>query len=294
MITEDRIAFMASLGYARMEPDEVVEDLKRIGYGGVEWTLAHFDPRRKSQDELNALVRLTEDAGLKTTEVVVQQDFVCLDKRERSGRIALVKECIEAAAQAGVTTLNVFTGPAPWDPNAPRVGKDVSEGEAWNLVVSAFEDLLPAAEDAEVTLAVEAVFGMVCRDYYTTSLLIESFESPFLGVNMDPSHYRLHGNDPAWAVSEWGEAIAHVHLKDVAGTPGMPGETFAFPMLGEGFVDWGAFLDALNGVGYEGFLSVEFESFGYYERVLGRDISKAAEVSMEQCRALLRLQEGDA
>jgi sugar phosphate isomerase/epimerase len=293
MIGKDRLAFMASLGYAKMEPRRVIEDLQNIGYGAVEWTLAHFDPSSKNQSELNELIRLTQDAGMETSEVVVQQDFVCLDERERRERIDRVKACIEAASEAGVKLLNVFTGPAPWDPRAPKIGQQVSEGQAWHLVVSAFEDLLPLAEQAQVTLALEAVFGMVCRDYYTSSLLIESFDSPFLCINMDPSHYRLYGNDPAWAVGEWDEKVVHVHLKDVAGTPGLPGETFIFPLLGEGFVDWRAFLNALNGIGYEGFLSVEFEAFRYYDTVLAGDITKAATLSMTQCEALLALQSED-
>jgi sugar phosphate isomerase/epimerase len=65
----------------------------------------------------------------------------------------------------------------------------------------------------------------------------------------------------------------------------MPGEDFCFPLLGEGAVDWRAFFDALDDIGYDGFMTVEFESFAYYRRVL-QDPSKAAALSIEQLRVL--------
>ena len=36
-----------------------------------------------------------------------------------------------------------------------------------------------------------------------------------------------------------------------------------FPVLGEGFVDWKSFIAAVEEIGYEGVMSVEFESFKY-------------------------------
>jgi sugar phosphate isomerase/epimerase len=65
--------------------------------------------------------------------------------------------------------------------------------------------------------------------------------------------------------------IFHVHLKDAVGRPGglpggLPGETFLFPLLGEGEVPWTEFFAALDTAGYNGFLTVEFESFTYYKK----------------------------
>ena len=48
---EDKIGFMASLGFGQMAADEVVAELKTLGYSAVEWTSAHFNPRTKSLAE---------------------------------------------------------------------------------------------------------------------------------------------------------------------------------------------------------------------------------------------------
>lgn len=282
-----KVAFMASLGFRNWEPERVVGTLKELGYQGVEWTLAHFNPRTKSPSELQRLVDVAAEAGLEVSEVVVQQDFVTRDERARRSRIDLVKDCIRAAGDTGVPALNLFTGPAPWDPSAPQVGRDLPEGQAWAYVQSAFAEILPLAMEHEVYLAVEAVFGHTCREFYTLHFLLDAFPSPFLAVNMDPSHYALYGNDVPWVVEQLADKIVHVHLKDVVGKPGgLPGETFQFPLLGEGTIDWEAFFAALDRIGYQGYCSIEFEAFRYAHLVLQDDPVRAAALGMEQWRAL--------
>jgi sugar phosphate isomerase/epimerase len=169
---------------------------------------------------------------------------------------------------------------------ALRLGRDLSEGQAWDIIRRTFDELVPLAERCGVYLAVEAIFGHLARDYYTVMELLRRYDSPHLGVNMDPSHYRLYGNDVPWAVRQLGPRIYHVHLKDVVGRPGMPPDDFLFPLLGEGVIDWAAFASALDEVGYTGALSVEFESFGYYRKVLQNDPVAAARLSMEQIQRL--------
>jgi sugar phosphate isomerase/epimerase len=278
---------MASLSYAQMAPEEVVDSLSSLGYQAVEWTLSHFNPRSHTEAELKRLVDVTHQGGLDVSEVVVQQDVVCLDSAKRQDRIALCLECIAAAAACGVSTLNFFSGPAPWDPAAPQVGANITLGEAWGQILDAYDRFVQAAEQHQVKIAVEGVWGMVCHDFYSTLKLIEHYNSPILGVNLDPSHDILVGNlDSGWIARQWGrERIHHVHLKDAVGIP-RPGQ-FLFPMLGEGLVPWNEFFDALDEMGYAGYCSVEFESFAYHDRVLKGDTKEAARVSMEQIRQLL-------
>lgn len=283
-----RLAFLASLGYAKMPPQQVVQSLSAIGYQGVEWTPAHFDPRTHTQAELEQLVEITLDAGLAISEVVVQQDLICLDERVRQDRIGHTLECIDAAGKTGVKTLNLFTGPAPWDPTAPVVGRDIPMGAAWGQMLEAFDRFVSAAAQADVGLAVEGVFGHLCHDYFSTRALIDHYRQNCLGVNFDPSHDVLYGNtDTGWLVRQWGAVIKHVHLKDAVGIPVMG--QFLFPLLGEGRVDWPGLFAALDEIDYRGFCSVEFESFDYLSRVLGDDIEAAARLSFDQVQALRRL-----
>ena len=286
---EDRIGYLASLGFSSMPAKEVVATLKALGYGAVEWSAAHFNPRTKSLAQLEEAVAVAREAGLAVSEVIVQQDYVCLDDGAREDRVAYSVEAIEACAEVGVDTVNLFTGPAPWDPKAPRIPDDISQGAAWDMVVDAFGRVVAALERTQVTGAVEGVFGHLCNDYYTTAPLIDHFASDWLGVNFDPSHDVLKGNvDTGWLVRRWGkERIKHVHLKDAAGIPKMG--QFVFPFLGEGNVDWKGMFTALSEIGYDGYLSIEFESFAYHEKVLKGDTREAARRSIADAKALMAL-----
>jgi sugar phosphate isomerase/epimerase len=161
------------------------------------------------------------------------------------------------------------------------IGNGIKEGEAWKMVLDAFEEFVPLSEKNKLHLAVENVWGMLCHDFYTTRFLIDYFNSPYLGVNYDPSHDILAGNlDIGWIIRQWGkDNIKHIHLKDAAGiqTQGQ----FVFPLPGEGFVDWKSFIAAVDDIGYEGVMSVEFESFEYLKKILGNDMEKAARISYE-------------
>ncbi len=282
----EKIGFMASLGFASMEPEEVSRTLSEIGYKAVGWTLAHLDPRKTSVGDIKKIVALTRQYDMEVSEVVVQQDLVVLDENIRKKTIDFVVQCIQSFSEAGIKTLNLFTGPRPWKSDAPRIGEDITEGKAWDMVYEAFDLFVPQAEKFKTNLAVEGVWGMLCHDYYSTRSLIDNYDSTYLGVNLDPSHDVLAGNlDVGWIVKNWGDKIKHVHLKDAVGIQS-PGK-FIFPLLGEGNVDWTSFFKALKEIDYDGYMSVEFESFKYYEQILGNDIRKAAVLSLDNIKKLI-------
>jgi sugar phosphate isomerase/epimerase len=278
---------MASLDFARWPPEKTVEALAEIGYGAVEWTLAQFHPQKKKAGELDHLIRLTRAAGLEVSEIVVQQDLLTMDASLRSQRAKLIEDCIVAAAHCGVNTLNVFSGPATWEPGALRIPEEMTEGPAWELLLETYRPLVEIAEKHSVNLALEPAFRMLCHDYYSTQELFRRLDSQCLGVNLDPSHLTLYRNDVPWVIRQWAGRIKHVHLKDAIGRVGVPGQDFMFPLLGEGLVPWSGFFAALEEIEYKGFMSVEFESFDYYARVLGSDPREAARLSMAQIERLV-------
>jgi sugar phosphate isomerase/epimerase len=252
---------------------EAMSVLKEAGYDGVEWMLGqHF----QDAAGLRKLVAETRRKGLDVSDAMCWQDFVTLDKDVRRKRVATQKEMIAATAASQVPIVNMFTGPMTWDPKALRLGKDISEGAAWSSVIDALSDLVEFAEKEGVTLTIEPVFGMVVHDYYTVRELLSYFKSDHIAVNLDPSHFVLYGNDPVWAVSRLGRRIRHVHVKDAFGKPGGFGETFSFPFLGEGLIDWKGFFRELMKTGYQGFLSLEFENDIYLRNVCDGDWRKAA------------------
>ena len=183
MIFKKQFGFMASLHFTKWPVERTVEALAEAGYGAVEWTLAQFNPRTKTASELEHLVKITREGGLAVSEIVVQQDLLTTDSSPREDRVQLIQECIVAAAHAGIPTLNVFSGPATWERNAMRIPEDMTEGQAWDLLVSIYEPLVKLAEVHRVQLALEPAFKMLCHDYYSTQELFRRLDSPWLGIN---------------------------------------------------------------------------------------------------------------
>ena len=97
-----------------------------------------------------------------------------------------------------------------------------------------------------------------------------------VGANLDPSHLMWMGADPLAAARALGDAVYYVHAKDtriesaVADVNGVidttPGSDYRsrawnYITLGRGrdAAWWRSFLEALDGVGYDGVLSIEHE-----------------------------------
>ena len=282
-----RYGFLAGLDFVDRPVAQVADALAGLGYEAVSWPFARIDPSACTGGDRRRLLADTRAAGLAVSEWIVQLDFVHPDAVVRRARIELAADAVRAVAELDMSgqsiaaPVNLFTGPAPWDPGAPRLGTDLTEGEAWGMVRAAYDVLVPLAQESGVELAVEGVFGHLVHDYYTMLELLRHYDSPSLGINLDPSHGVLVGNDSPWVVRQLASRIRHFHLKDAVGRPGMFGETFVFPLLGEGVVPWADFFAAVDEIGYEGYLTVEFESWDYYRQVLRSDPIEAARISME-------------
>lgn len=268
---------MGTARFDEWDVKEIIKVLKEIGYGGVEWTSIHFNPKENT-DYLISMIDMTHKLGLCVPAISLYKDFAGLNGEALKENIEYVKEGIEKTSKVGVPIVNVYSGwPKP----------DIKEGEAWNKIIIVFEELVDCAEKYNITLCVEAIFGNVIKDYYSVRELFRNIKSPNLKITFDPSHYKLYCNDISWIIREFGDLIKHVHLKDVIGKPGNIFETFMFPLLGEGSIEWNNFFLALQDINYDGYYSAEFESFNYFDNILRGDPVKAAELSFKLIKSLI-------
>ena len=221
----------AKLQWAAPENGEAIRVLSEEGFDGVEWMLGHHF---NTPEELRRLAEKTRKGGLEISNIMCWQDLVTDDTKSRNWRINALEEYIATAGSLGIPVVNVFTGPITWAPNHQKIGRDITEGKAWSLVIDSFSKIVDAAEKSNVIVTVEAVFGMLVHDYYTMREFLGHFDSNHLGVNLDPSHLVLYGNDPAWAVSRLGHRIRHVHVKDAVGKSRHSWRGFRFSILGRG------------------------------------------------------------
>ncbi len=181
------------------------------------------------------------------------------------------------AAAFGVTIVNGFTGSSIWAQLysfPPNDFQTVSAGyddfaERWGPIIDVFDQ-------EGVRFGLEVHPTEIAYDFVTTRRALEAIDGrPGFGINFDPSHLTPQFLDPAAFLDEFGHRIYHVHVKDsrrtldgrrsILGSHLNFGERergWDFVSPGHGDVDFESILRALNRIGYQGPLSVEWEDAG--------------------------------
>jgi len=188
-----------------------------------------------------------------------------------------MKDTARAAAQLGVEVVTGFTGSPHWHllysfpPNDFSV---IERGyqefaERWGPIIDVFES-------EGVRFALEVHPTEIAYDFPTTHKALEAIgDRPGFGINFDPSHFEHQFLNSEAFITEFGDKVFHAHVKDsrrrldgrssILGGHldfGQPGRGWDFVSPGHGDVDFEAMFRALNRIGYEGPLSIEWEDSG--------------------------------
>jgi sugar phosphate isomerase/epimerase len=98
--------------------------------------------------------------------------------------------------------------------------------------------------------------------------MFADIQSPSFGLNYDPSHLIWQQIDHVAPLYEFHDRIVHVHAKDARidrraldehGVLSYPKLWHTPKLPGQGDVRWGAFVGALNDIGYKGAVAIEVE-----------------------------------
>ncbi|MFC7487137.1 sugar phosphate isomerase/epimerase family protein [Knoellia sp. CPCC 206453] len=256
--------------------------LADLGYDGVAITLdhAHLDPIGPGLAQRVALAaRLLARHGL---DVVVETGgryvldprrkhhptFVSNEGRER--RIDLVATALRLAPDLGARVVSCWSGTLP---------ESASAKEGWARVDHAVTSLLPVAQAAGVTLALEPEPGMFLERVGDVVGLVERLDRPAaLGLTIDVGHLTCTEDEsPGSVIRGAGHLVANVQIDD------MRSGVHEHLPFGDGEVDLPGVLAALGDIDYGGLVHVELPRH-----------SHAAPVLAETSLRALRLAEADA
>ncbi len=204
----------------------------------------------------------------------------------RSRAVERLQDTARAAARLGVTQVNGFTGSQVWQllysfPPNDFAAIDRAYGEfaeIWGPILDVF--------DAEgVRFGLEVHPTELAYDFVTTRKALDAVgRRPAFGINLDPSHFAPQFLDAAAFALEFGDRIYHVHVKDskrrldgrrsILGSHlpfGDERRGWDFVSPGRGDVDFEQLFRALNRIGYDGPLSIEWEDTGMDREYGARD-----------------------
>jgi len=223
-----------------------------------------------SEDEIRAIGDLARGMGLEIAGVCSflfwPYPFTHEDSGIRERAIELGAKMIRAARLLGTSELLVVPGATyiPWIPEEPPVRFDIAEERAKQAV----KRLLTVAEHQEVHMNLENIFvnGFLHSPKEMVDF-VDHFDSEHVQVHFDTGNIMQYHFPEHW-IQLLGGRIRHVHLKEF-NRSNQEFNINTFRPLLDGSTNWPAVLDALESIGYTGYLTFEyFNPFPHHPEAL--------------------------
>jgi sugar phosphate isomerase/epimerase len=240
-----------------------------------------LDSETRREEWLGAI----ESHGLLLSALSVHNNPIHPDESVANEADEVYRKAIRLAGLLGLPTINTFSGlPAgapgdsmpnwvtcPWPPHFLEI-----LDYQWNdVTIPYWREAAAFAADHGVKVAFEMHPGMLVYNVETL-LRLREVNPDVLGCNFDPSHLWWNGVDPVAAIRALGDAIYHVHGKDVyvdqinISVSGcndnkpygeIPDRAWTFRSIGygHGVKAWKDIVSALRMIGYDYVISIEHE-----------------------------------
>ena len=244
----------STLGW-HQSADRAMEVIAEIGYHGIELAAQPhcLDPGSWSPQEARRLRTIAEELGLYIAgfylgapdlfgEPAYEPSFMAPFPMQRSARIDLVRLGIDFAEELGAPLISFGSGPMP--PHMPPAA-------ALDHLVDGLLRCLEHAAKASIRIGLEPEPDHLVNSYSAYIDLWNCFDGhPALGLCFDLGHAYC-GYEDIPAVIHDAPDIHHVHIKDISDRAS--GQL----VPGEGDIDLAEALAALDGISFDGFVSVE-------------------------------------
>ncbi len=242
------------------------------GFDGVEvnYDLESDLAPDASEDQIRAIGDMARSKGLEIAGVCSflfwPYPFTHENPETRERGIELGAKMIRAARLLGTSELLVVPGATyvPWMPDEPPVRFDIADQRAKEAV----SRLLDVAEHQQVHMNMENIFinGFLHSPQEMVDF-VDHFDSEYVQVHFDTGNIMQYHSPEHW-IPLLGKRIRHVHLKEFNRKNAQFNIDTFRPLL-DGSTNWPAVLDALEDIGYTGYLTFEyFNPFPHHPEAL--------------------------
>jgi sugar phosphate isomerase/epimerase len=212
--------------------------------------------------------KAVEATGMVIPMMCASPDFTIPDSDGRASEVAKEIASIRMSAELGAKYCRVLSG---------QRRKEITREEGLGYVVDSIEACLPIAEELGITLIIENHYK---DDFWTEPEfaqmmdvfveLVGRIDSPWFGVNFDPSNAIAAGEEPLDLLEAVKHRVVTMHASDrylangtiedlrrqEGGTAGYV-SFFKHGVIGKGLNDYDAIFSTLKGVGFDGWISIE-------------------------------------
>ena len=212
--------------------------------------------------------RAVEDTGMVIPMMCASPDFTIPDAALRKKEVEHEIKAIEMSAALGAKYCRVLSG---------QRRKDITREEGMGYVVDSINACIPTAKELGITLIIENHYK---DDFWTEPEfaqmmdvfvdLVSRIDSPYFGVNFDPSNAIAAGEEPLELLEKVKHRVLTMHASDrylangtiedlrraEGGTAGYV-SFFKHGVIGKGLNDYDAIFKTLKDVGFDSWISIE-------------------------------------
>ncbi|MGI9175185.1 MAG: sugar phosphate isomerase/epimerase family protein [Rhodothermales bacterium] len=252
-----------------------IDEAARLGFDGVE--ILHIQMGSEDHSHLQDLKRRAVEQGIDLYGFSTHQGFVSPKPEERQENVDKTIHQIELAHAMGIPTMRINTGrwgtSASFDELMANRGEEpplegYTEEEAFDWVIEALGQCLPAAEEQGVVLGLENHWGLG-RTPEGVLRIVEALDSPWLQVTLDTGNFL---EDPYDKLAQLAERTILLQAKTYYG-----GGTWYTLDL-----DYDRIAQLMHEHDYRGYVSLEFEGKEDPQTALPKSLARLREAFGER------------
>ena len=246
----------------RTDVNTALDKAQALGAQGVQ-IRATFDdltPAALTAERRRELLKAVKDHGLVVSALCGDLGHGFDDPEKNPALIEESKRILDLAKDLETDVVTTHIGVVPDDKSHPR----------YAIMQEACGQLAAYADSLQAHFAIETGPEVAT----TLKGFLDGLHSTGVAVNLDPANFvMVTGDDPVQAVYTLKDYIVHTHAKDgkrlyyvepeklygLVESEMLQDPSFIELPLGQGDVDFPAYLKALDDIGYTGFLTIERE-----------------------------------
>ena len=234
---------------------ETIAILAELGYGAIEIMadVPHAYPPDLNEEDVAEIraALISNDLEISNLNTFMlhaigdtwHPSWIEPDSDQRSQRIEHTLQCIDLAAELGITTLST-------EPGGPIKG--MKEREALQFFKQGLMAISEKARKEGIKILIEPEPELLIENSTQAKSLFMDLDPQVFGLNFDIGHFFCVGEDPAVCIREMKDIIHHFHIEDIAAT-----RKHHHLLPGLGAIDFPDVLAAIEEIGYDGYITVE-------------------------------------
>ena len=244
-----------------------IEKASQLGLDGLEMYYPFFEGMDDSY--VDRVRERCDEAGLAVPMMCFSPDFTHPDPERRLEELEKQKKAIELTAKLGGAYCRTLSG-------QNRPGLERKKAVDW--CVGMIRESVAYAKDRGIVLTIENHYKDGYWEYPEFALksevfleIVEQIDSPYFGINFDPSNALVAGEDPIELLQKIKKRVVTLHasdryfqggdLDDLRRIEIDPAQGYAalirHGVIGRGLNDYDAIFRILHDVGFDGWISIE-------------------------------------